>query len=267
QFEAKGDPLLHGEWTLLEANLIAPSAQMKAHEFTSGSRVRLAKGFNVLNLSYGMYAKEGYSRIIWSGQESSIISYAESGKAVISKAAGNDAVAIGGSVDAYDIFGNYLYKVVDYLARDLIGAESAIFVGALDANGTAIADQTYGTGTLAFYSNYAGSDLTVQAQFLVVGVESGLQLNSDGTGYTWGDGTGTGLAETSFAAPIISGYAAVLSSKFPGANATQVAHQLLDTAREDTLADYSAAKYGQGEASIFRALAPSGIDGFGPYIP
>ena len=229
------EPNLHGEWTLMQAGLIAPSATMVADEFTTGRRVKLADGFNVLNLSYGMYALSGYGRILWGSQEASIISYAEKGQAVISKAAGNDAVAVGTATGS---------GLLDYLARDLIGAQSAIFVGALDGNGTVV--EGTGTGTLAWYSNTAG--LAVD-QFLVVGVESGL----------------TGLAGKSFAAPIISGYAAVLSSKFPLANSTQVVNQLLDTARMDTLVNLgthalNAAEYGQGEASIFRALAPVSIN-------
>jgi subtilisin family serine protease len=90
------------------------------------------------------------------------------------------------------------------------------------------------------YSNFAGSDATVQKNFLVVGVE----------------GSKTGLYGTSFAAPVITGYAAILGGKFTTATPTQVANQLLVTARQDTLADYSAAKYGRGEASLTRALAP-----------
>ena len=110
-----------------------------------------------------------------------------------------------------------------------------LFVGALNSNGS-----TSRPATLASYSNFAGSDPTVQKQFLVVGVE----------------GTKTGLYGTSFAAPLITGYSAILGSKFNSATPTQVANQLLMTARRDTLADYSTAKYGRGEASLTRALAP-----------
>jgi subtilisin family serine protease len=64
---------------------------------------------------------------------------------------------------------------------------------------------------------------------------------------------------TSFAAPIIAGYAAILGSKFTTANATAVTNQLFDTARTDTVVGYNPATYGRGEASISRALAPSSI--------
>lgn len=218
----------HGEWTRLESALLAPLASLHARDFLSGTTVPLAADLNVLNLSYGMFARKGYkvNQINWSAQEQSIISYAANGNAVISKAAGNDAVAVGGVTAS---------GTVDYLAKALIGTPSGIFVGALSSNGS-----TTSLARLASYSNFAGSNTAVQKNFLVVGVE----------------GSKTGLYGTSFAAPVITGYAAILGSKFTTATPTQVANQLLVTARQDTLADYSAAKYGRGEASLTRALAP-----------
>ena len=222
--------LRHGEWTALQASMIAPSARIKEDDFAGGGRVRLAKGFNVLNLSYGMMAEAGYSRILWGGQESSIISHAQNGNAVIAKSAGNDAVAIGATNSD---------GLVDYLARDLIGAQSALFVGALERNGS-----TSNPASLAYYSNYAGSDTVVQDQFLVVGVDR--------------DAMG-GLAGTSFAAPIVAGYSAMLHSKFESSSPTAVANRLLDTARTDTISGYSESIHGQGEASILNALGPDFI--------
>jgi subtilisin family serine protease len=96
---------------------------------------------------------------------------------------------------------------------------------------------------LASYSNKAGTTAGVQSHFLVVGV----------------DGAKTGLYGTSFAAPVISGYSAILGSKFTAATPTQITNQLLSTARRDTLLNYNAATYGQGEASLSRALAPISI--------
>lgn len=220
--------LRHGEWTRLEGSMIAPLATIRSKEFRSGTSVSLAAGLNILNLSYGMYARAGYSasQIGWSGQESSIISYARNGKAVIAKAAGNDGVAIGAANRSGQ---------VDYLNLALVGTQSTIFVGALTTNGT-----TANKASLASYSNTAGTNAAVQSHFLVVGVDS----------------SKTGLAGTSFAAPIISGYAAVLGSKFTTATPTQITNQLLNTARKDTLVNYNAATYGMGEASLTRALAP-----------
>lgn len=220
----------HGEWTRLEASMIAPEATMKSKDFYTTSAVTLHKGLDVLNLSYGMYATAGYgvNQIGWSRQETSIINAAANNSAVIAKAAGNDAVAVGGVTEGYQ----------DYLNIALIGKQASLFVGALDANGSPA-----NPADLAWYSNYAGDDARVQSQFLVVGVE----------------GDKTGLYGTSFAAPIVSGYAAILGSKFKTASPNQIANQLLDTARTDTLLNYDQSIFGRGEASLSRALAPRSI--------
>ena len=222
--------LRHGEWTRLETSLVAPSATIVSQDFNSGTAIKLARGLNVVNLSYAMYATSGYTanQIGWSAQEGSIIS-AAGGSAVISKAAGNDAVAVGAANSS---------NKVDYLNLALVGKSSTLFVGALSSNGT-----TAQKASMASYSNTAGSNVLVQNNFLVVGVA----------------GDKTGLYGTSFAAPIVSGYAAVLGSKFSTATATQITNQLLNTARQDTVKNYSAAVYGRGEASLSRALAPVSI--------
>lgn len=220
--------LRHGQWTAMEAKMIAPLAGVAVKDFHSGTAVRLHKGLNVLNLSYGMMATAGYaaSQIRWSAQEGSIIGHAQNGTAVISKAAGNDGIAV---------LGKNALGQTDYLNLALKGTRTAIYVGALNTNGT-----TSAPATLAWYSNTAGIDAAVQKQFLVVGVE----------------GSKTGLYGTSFAAPVITGYAAVLGSKFVKATPVQITNQLLNTARQDTIAGYQAQLHGRGEASLTRALAP-----------
>ncbi len=221
----------HGQWTFQQAGMIAPDAKMFAKDYTSRGAVRLQrKGLNVLNLSYGIYAPDSRDPddIRWGLQERSIISYAELGKAVVVKAAGNDAIAVGASTGGY----------VDALNVALIGADSVLFVGALDSNGT-----TADPASLASYSNYAGSNTDVQEHFLVVGV----------------DGDMTGLYGTSFAAPIVTGYSAILGSKFKTATPVDITNRLLDTARTDTISGYDVAIHGQGEASLTRALAPNAI--------
>lgn len=221
----------HGEWTASEAAMEAPGATVRAMDFSLQAPVPLSKGLNVLNLSYGMYAPSGYSptTIRWGTREQSIITDAKNGLAVVSKAAGNDGVAVG----ARNASGN-----VDYLNTALKGGKSAIYVGALDKNGT-----TASKATIASYSNRAGTDAAVQRQFVVVGVE----------------GNKTNLYGTSFAAPVVSAYAAILGSKFTSATPTQITNQLLNTARQDTVANYNVAVHGRGEASLSRALAPKSV--------
>lgn len=220
----------HGEWTALEAGMIAPSAKVYTHDFGNTRSVKLQRGLNTLNLSYGMMGTAGSTSVRWSQREASIIKFAAGGNAVVVKAAGNDAVAVGAANSA---------GLVDYLNRDLIGKQSVIFVGALDKNGT-----TDSKANLATYSNFAGTNPVVQGQFLTVGVRGDL----------------TALYGTSFAAPVVSGYAAVLGSKFTKATPTQIANRLLDSARTDTIAGYDVSIHGQGEASITRALAPASIN-------
>jgi len=222
----------HGAWTRNQVDLIAPRATIRTHDFSNTRAVRLqSRRLNVLNLSYGMFAADGYadSQIGWGAREGSILRYARGGDAVVVKAAGNDGVAVGSAT---------AYGDKDYLASSLIGAQTAIFAGALDRNGT-VDDKA----RIASYSNLAGEDTRVQDQFLMVGVRSDL----------------TGLYGTSFAAPVVSGYAAVVGSKFIGASPAQITNRLLETARTDTIEGYDRSVHGRGEASIARAIAPASI--------
>lgn len=245
----------HGGWTALQASLVAPGATMYEQDFTARGAVKLRSGFNVLSLSYGMLTTAGYSvdQIRWGRREQSIVDAASAGTALVSKSAGNTwGLAVGEPF--VDGNGNTLQ---DYLALDLIGTPSTIFVGALVDNPDSVS-----TGVMASYSTIAGSNPLVQAQFLVVGVEAGGTISDEFANYgaSCGSTLGTCLYGTSFAAPIVSGYAAIVSSKFPGATPTQVANQLLQTAREDTIFGYNSSVHGQGEASLSRALAPISIN-------
>lgn len=221
----------HGRWTTQQASLIAPRATVyRRSYFDEFSNLRLRSGLDVINLSYGITSTPGSGGIDYEALEDSIISYAQTSQAVVVKAAGNESVRIGG-VDEYG--------EIDYLNVDLIGAESAIFVGALTRNG-----KTSSKARLASYSNFAGSNTTVQRQFLVVGVDESRMK----------------MAGTSFGAPIVAGYAAILGSKFKSATPDQIVDQLLSTARKDTISNYRASIHGRGEASLSRALAPSRLD-------
>lgn len=222
--------LRHGEWTRLTADMIAPTAGLVSIDFGTQRAVALrSRVTNVINLSYGMEAAPGASGALWGLRENSIVTYATQGTAVVVKAAGNSAVAIGSTNAAGKL---------DYLNTALTGT-NAIFVGSLSTHGSVEAP-----ATLASYSNYAGSNASVQARFLTVGVRGDL----------------TALYGTSFAAPTVSGYAALLGSKFRAATPSQIANQLLNTARTDTISGYNVAIHGKGEASIARAIAPLAIN-------
>ena len=163
--------------------------------------------------------------------------------AVITKAAGNDKI-----LSEYEPLNWFLAKDSDIRGRLLI-------VGALDQAGSVT-----NPSSIASYSNTAGNDTDVSSRFLLASGTTPFyngQVAINGFNVTQGDGT-------SFAAPRVAGYVAIVRSKFPNLNATNTASILLDTARYDTLAcsknggTCDPAIYGKGEASLSRALAPVG---------
>ena len=163
--------------------------------------------------------------------------------AVITKAAGNDKI-----LSEYEPLNWFLAKDSDIRGRLLI-------VGALDQAGSVT-----NPSSIASYSNTAGNDTDVSSRFLLASGTTPFyngQVAINGFNVNQGDGT-------SFAAPRVAGYVAIVRSKFPNLNATNTASILLDTARYDTLAcsknggTCDPAIYGKGEASLSRALAPVG---------
>ena len=158
--------------------------------------------------------------------------------AVIINAAGNDNLDTKYSLTALALSGN-----TNVASRLLV-------VGALDKNGTVASP-----ATKASYSNYAGSNRAISDRFVMANGtmrwESG-SVKINGSNFD-GDYSGT-----SFAAPLVAGYAAVVMQKFPNLSAASTSNIILDTARTDTITGYSATIHGKGEASLSRALAPVG---------
>jgi len=162
------------------------------------------------------------------------------GSAIIVKSAGNDGI------DA-----NYDQYVKSYAANNSINSRLLI-VGALDKNGTVSSK-----ATISNYSNTAGATANVANRFVVANGNTPYGNSSVGiNGFTAAAGSGT-----SYAAPIVAGYAAIVMQKFPNLDAAKTSNIILDTARTDTLSCHpscSTAIYGKGEASLSRALAPVG---------
>ena len=222
----------HGSWTARQSGLVAPRATVQRLDYNADRNTiyGTGSGLTVVNNSYSVQTATPVGLFSFDPLEQTTINHAMAGTAVVVKAAGNDSMA----VDDADIFGR-----TDVFNEALISGQSTIFVGALSKNGSP-SDKA----SLASYSNYAGSNPNAQARFLVVGVDEAAM---------------GGMAGTSFGAPIVSGYAAILGSKFTSATPKQIADQLLDTARTDTIQGYSVSVHGQGEASLSRALAPNSL--------
>jgi subtilisin family serine protease len=161
---------------------------------------------------------------------------------VITKAAGN------GNIPAqYDTTSLALSQNASTLSRLLI-------VGALNNVGT-----TSAPASLASYSNYAGTNTAIQNRFLL---ESGtVPFGTNAIAVNGNTIASSGNDGTSYAAPRVAGYAAIVMQKFPNLSAANTSNILLDTARYDTLTcnpNCDPAIYGKGEASLSRALAPVG---------
>jgi len=171
--------------------------------------------------------------------------------AVITKAAGND------SIDAYN------EPLNRYLVEDPTISTRLLIVGALaqDPNGGM---PLFAEG----YSNTAGASNAIKARFLVALGTTPFQSNWVSWNGVRISGSDNGNYGTSYAAPRVAGYVAIVRQKFPNLTAPNTADIMLATARYDTLGCYTpgngptggcdTSKYGQGEASLSRALAPVG---------
>jgi hypothetical protein len=164
--------------------------------------------------------------------------------AVIAKSAGNDSTD-----SSYEPF-------VSSYANDANISPRLLIVGALDKDG-----KTTSRASLATYSNYAGASTSVSDRFLLANGKAPWLTNDIAANGFLIAGADSGNVGTSYAAPRVAGYASMLRQKFPNLTGEQSASILLDTARYDTLSCYpscSAAVYGKGEASIWRAMTPVG---------
>ena len=269
------DDYTHGITTLLIANRYAMGATMFGYDPTYSTSVQTYTGanlatptnMNVVNLSFtytpsSINCNSGCGTIPTTAAYNSAISSSASSNAnlvsylsglnllanttltnaVITKAAGNSAIPA-----PFDTTSLALSQNSSTVSRLLI-------VGALNTVGT-----TTAPASLASYSNTAGTNTTIQSRFLV---ESGttpfgngaIAVNGTAINFTGNDGT-------SYAAPRVAGYVAIVMQKFPNLGAIQTSSILLDTARYDTLTcnpNCDPVIYGKGEASLSRALAPVG---------
>lgn len=228
--------MTHGDAVSEVVRRTAPLASIERKQWVDGNIALQSGRLNVVNASYGWVGGTDSGSVAYA-QTLQLATLAHSGAAVVVKAAGNSALPLSNQGGG------------DGINMALKTADSVIFAGALQNHGTTI--QTLRLGRLsvsvggtsnASYTNTPGTDADYQSRFLMVGVPSSMSVQG-----------------TSFAAPQISAYAAMVGSKFRQATPVQITDQLLNTARKDTIRGYNPVNHGQGEASLSRALAPRAI--------
>jgi subtilisin family serine protease len=189
------------------------------------ARSRLYQQVQVVNLSLSSGSSDATANQRLFDAQIGYASSSTTPDAVFVKAAGNFSCAA--SAAGCDPINQVLYQASAF-------KEKTLLVGALDAPGS----------RLASYSNMAGA---YADRFVVA---DGRGIHSTQGGYVEG---------TSFAAPRVAGYAAIIAQKYPALSAAKIAKAVLDSAiwnpawGEKTAA--TQAIYGQGEASLSRALA------------
>ncbi len=263
----------HGIITMMNVHLTAPGTSKFGMDFNSlnpikgsdGLNLASATNMNVVNLSFTAVnswicnngcgiapddttwangiaaAASANARFVNLLSGTSSVTYVNDlADAVVTKSAGNN------NIDAK----------YDTLTRALMGDASIsvrlLVVGALDKDGAVTSG-----ATKAAYSDFAGSDSAIRERFVMA--NGSMPWNNNAVGVNgWQFNTVSG---TSFAAPRVAGYAAIVMQKFPNLDAVKTSSIILDTARYDTLTCHpncDPAIYGRGEASLSRALAPIG---------
>ena len=245
----------HGITTMMISDLVAVGATKYGLDYNYNASVITIGGTNitapitpnVINMSYWQDSVQTTRHINYLTGATSYSNITLTG-AVLVKSAGNT-------------YGRDTYSTAtgDYLVKGLVDNATTVnrllIVGALDKTGS-----TASPATIATYSHFAGATVAASNRFVVANgrapfANGGVSMNGSAIpGYE-------SYVGTSFAAPVVSGYASVLMSKFPNLDAIKTSSIILDTARYDTLSCHpscSAAIYGKGEASLSRALAPVG---------
>ena len=271
----------HGVVTMMNTDLIAPGASKYGLDYAfttnftgtafdiNGTNLISSKSINVINMSWSfIYSANNWNcnngcgtaptNVVYNAGISSlantytnlnsvlngtstVTNLTNFANAVIVQSAGNDALDSKYNLNALGLSGD-----TNIQGRLLV-------VGALNKNGTVASP-----ATIASYSNTAGTNTSISDRFVVA---NGTMPWNAGSVKINGSNFPANYSGTSFAAPQVAGYTAIVMQKFPNLSASNTSNIILDTARTDTLSCSPSCDptiYGKGEASLSRALAPVG---------
>ena len=266
----------HGVMTMMNADYIAPGANKYGLDYNfatsafdiSGTNLTSSKSINVVNMSWtytyglnnwncnngsctaptsavyaaGIAATQAANNSLINGLNgvTNITNISNLANSVLTASAGNDGLDAKYNLTALA------------LSADANTSSRLLIVGALDKNGTVASPASKAT-----YTNTAGANTAISSRYVMAygnmpWTAGSVKINGDNFGVEQG---------TSFAAPLVAGYAAIVMQKFPNLTAASTSNIILDTARTDTLSctpNCDPTIYGKGEASLSRALAPVG---------
>ena len=243
-FNSNGHIDTHGDWVSIILASVSPEANLHFIDMLGTSRAATAdqalqyfedNGYHIINASWGVSRFDqstGQEDLNFDAYVTSLVQSfdqdAENAKqALIIYAAGNSGYYCASKRSEYCTLEQAEIKALRDAGKT--AGEKTIFVGAL-------AD---GSDTIANYSIIAGD---LKHDFIVAHDDV----------VTSGDGAGT-----SFAAPRVTGAAALVRHKFPNLTASQLKQVLLQTAT-DLGAEGVDEIYGYGKLSLQGALSPIG---------
>ena len=245
EFDANGRWDDHGDWVAIVIGSVAPEADMYGIDMLGGTKTMTAdealawfedNDYHIINGSWGYEKYDASTGVVSAGFDAYVASAVadfdkdaeDAKKALIIYAAGNSGnFCPGKRLENCDSKGAEIDTLRD--AGETTAGQKLIFVGSLDD----------GLNTMANYSLIAGdlmNDFIVSYDDVV----------------TTGDNAGT-----SFAAPRVTGAAALVRHKFPNLAPEQLKQVLLQTAT-DLGATGVDATFGYGKLNLAGALSPQG---------
>lgn len=215
---------------LAKANASGEPDSAKTATILHGVKTLANKGARVINASYsGLYNAmpdpstfddETPQDVIDASQHRGVHGY----DALKSLATSN-----GGKGSVYVVAaGNSDKEMTNTLSMETMLPEvfsKMLIVGATDADGNPLVSYPKKEAETLEYSNYPGADLGLQSRFLMARGDGGIAVATDDNDTSYWSGEGT-----SFAAPLVSSYAATIVHNWPHLDAGTVSGLLLETA-------------------------------------